>query len=108
MAGTRFVVAFVLAWGVTFGLFYLMQSLIIVEGQLDDSLSTKVVDFVRVKRSEEVKPKERKVPEKKQVDDEPPPPDIQFDNASDMDAGGISIGGAVAASIDLSGVGSLK
>jgi protein TonB len=101
----RFVVAFCLASVVTFGLFYLMQTLIIVEGELNDSDAVKVVDFVRVKRSEEVKPKERKVPEKRQVDDEPPPPDIQFDSSSDMDSGGISIGGGVQSSIDLSGVG---
>ena len=55
----RFLIPFGLAMGVTFGLFYLMQSLIGVEGQLDDSESVKVVDFVRVKRSEEVKKKEK-------------------------------------------------
>ena len=54
----RFIIPFVLAGFVTFGLFYLMQSLIGVEGQLDDSDKIKVVDFVRVKRSEEVKKKE--------------------------------------------------
>ncbi|MBW1884848.1 MAG: TonB family protein [Deltaproteobacteria bacterium] len=105
MGATRFVVAFCLASVVTFGLFYLMQSLIIVEGELDESAGAKVVDFVRVKRSEEVKPKERKVPEKRQVDDEPPPPDMQLDSSSDMDTGGISISGGVQSSIDLSGVG---
>ncbi len=105
MGASRFVVAFGLASVVTFGLFYLTQSLIIVEGRLDESDVAKVVDFVRVKRAEEVKQKERKVPEKQQVDDEPPPPDIQFDSSSDLDSGGISIGGAVEASIDLSGVG---
>ncbi len=108
MGATRFVVAFGLAWGVTFGLFYLMQSLIIVEGTLDESDVAKVVDFVRVNRTEEVKPKERKVPEKQQVEDEPPPPDIQFDSSSDMDSGGISIGAGVQSSIDLSGVGNFQ
>lgn len=105
MGATRFVIAFGLASVVTFGLFYLMQSLIIVEGELDESAGVKVVDFVRVRRSEEVKQKERKVPEKRQVDEEPPPPDIQFDNTSDMDTGGISVSGGVQSSIDLSGVG---
>ena len=42
----RFIIPFVLAGFVTFGLFYLMQSLIGVEGQLDDSDKIKVVDFV--------------------------------------------------------------
>ena len=46
-----FGIAFILASVVTFSLFYLMQSLIGVEGTLDDSEKIKVVDFVRVKRS---------------------------------------------------------
>ncbi|MEE8166895.1 MAG: TonB family protein [Myxococcota bacterium] len=108
MGALRFVVAFGLASVVTFGLFYLMQGLIIVEGELDESDVVKVVDFVRVKRTEEVKPKERKVPEKKQVDDEPPPPEMQLDTSSDLDAGGISIGSGVEASIDLAGVGNFE
>ena len=58
----RFIIPFALAAFVTFGLFWLMQSLIGVEGELDQSERTKVVDFVRVKRSEEVKKKEREPP----------------------------------------------
>jgi len=97
----RFVIAFVLASGVTFALFYLMQSLIGVEGELDTSEKVKVVDFVRVQRSEEVQEKERKVPDRKKIDDEPPPPDMDIDTNPDMGGDGISIGAAVEGSMGL-------
>ena len=59
MGAIRFPIAFVMASGVTFALFYLMQSMIGVEGELDQSEQTKGVDFVRVKRTEAVQNKER-------------------------------------------------
>ncbi len=62
MGALRFVVAFGLASVVTFGLFYLMQGLIIVEGELDESDVVKVVDFVRVKPAEEINQKQLKFP----------------------------------------------
>ena len=97
----RFIIPFVLAGFVTFGLFYLMQSLIGVEGQLDDSDKIKVVDFVRVKRSEDVKKKEREPPKKEQIDDTPPPPDFAMDQNQSMEGGGIGIGAAVDTSMGL-------
>jgi len=101
MGAIRFIVAFGLASCVTFALFYLMQSMIGVEGELDDSGSTKVVDFVRVKRTEEVKKKDREPPKKEKIDDEPPPPDFAMDQTSDMSSGGIGIGAAVDTSMGL-------
>ncbi len=101
MGGLRFLIAFGLASGVTFGLFYLMQSMIIVEGELDASGAIKVVDFVRVKRSEDVKKKEREPPKKKQIDDEPPPPEFALEQNSDMSGAGIGISAAVDTSMSL-------
>ncbi len=101
MGATRFIISFVMASGVTFALFYLMQSMIGVEGELDESAGVKVVDFVRVKRTEEVKKKEREPPKKEQIDDEPPPPDFDMDQASDLDSGGIGISAAVDTSMNL-------
>lgn len=95
MGAVRFGVAFGLAAIVTFGLFYLMQSLIGVEGKLDKSEGIKVVDFVRVKRSEEVKKKEREPPKKEKIDDTPPPPDFEMDQTTSLDGGGIGIAAAV-------------
>jgi protein TonB len=101
VAAARFGISFLLASGVTFGLFYLMQSLIGVEGTLNTDSKIKVVDFVHVERTEDVKEKERKLPEKKKIDDTPPPPDMDFDANPDMTGDGISIGAAVEGSIGL-------
>ena len=97
----RFIIPFALAAFVTFGLFWLMQSLIGVEGELDKSERTKVVDFVRVKRSEEIKKKEREPPKKEEIDDTPPPPDFQMDQSTSMDSGGIGISAGVDTSMSL-------
>ena len=101
MGAMRFVVAFVFASGVTFGLFYLMQSMIGVEGELDASAATKVVDFVRVKRSEDVKAKDREPPKREQIDDEPPPPDFSMDQNADLGGTGIGISAGVDNSLSL-------
>ena len=101
LAAPRFIVTFFFACGVTFGLFWLMQSLIGVEGELDKSEKVKVVDFVRVKRSEDVKKKEREPPKKDKIEDEPPPPDFDMNTDTSTDSGGISIGGGVDAGIEL-------
>ena len=101
MGAIRFFIAFLMASVVTFGLFYLMQNMILVEGELDDSGATKVVDFVRVKRTEDVKKKEREPPKKEQLDDEPPPPDFALDQSSDMTGGGIGISAGVDTALSL-------
>jgi protein TonB len=101
MSAIRFVVAFGLASVVTFALFYLMQSMIIVEGELNEDGKIKVVDFVRVKRSEEVKKKDREPPKKTKVDEEPPPPDFKMDQANDMDSGGLGIAAAIDTSMGI-------
>jgi protein TonB len=101
MGAVRFIIAFGLASCVTFLLFYLMQSMIIVEGELDTSGSTKVVDFVRVKRSEEVKKKDREPPKKEKIDEEPPPPDFEMEQSSDMSSTGIGISAAVDTTMSL-------
>lgn len=102
MAASRFLIAFAIAAFVTFGLFYLMQTLIGVEGTLDESEKVKVVDFVRVQRSEEVKKKDREPPKKDKVEDEPPPPEMDFDPSDALDQGGIGISG-----VDDTGLGGL-
>lgn len=101
MGAIRFIIAFLMACVVTFGLFYLMQNMILVEGELDDSGATKVVDFVRVKRTEDVKKKEREPPKKEKFDDEPPPPDFALDQSSDMSGGGIGISAGVDTALSL-------
>jgi protein TonB len=101
MGAVRFFIAFLMASVVTFGLFYLMQNMILVEGELDESGATKVVDFVRVKRTEDVKKKEREPPKKEKFDDEPPPPDFALDQTSDMTGSGIGISAGVDTALSL-------
>ena len=67
-----FLGGFIVAFAVTFGLFWVMQALIGVEGALDKDASRRVVDFVRLKRDSEPEVKKRQLP-KKQKPQEPPP-----------------------------------
>jgi protein TonB len=78
VAGVRYIAAFVLAAAVTFGLFWVMQALIGVEGRLDESGSGRVIDFVRLKKESEAETKKRKLPDKKPPEDQPPPPDLNL------------------------------
>jgi protein TonB len=67
---------------VTFGLFYLMQALILgKEAKLGEGGGT-MVDFVRLKKDSEVETKKRKMPEKKQPEEPPPPPDLSMSRSS--------------------------
>ncbi|MFO0688773.1 MAG: energy transducer TonB [Myxococcota bacterium] len=95
MASARMLVAFGLAWIVTFALFYLMQGLIGVEGELDKSKAPKVVDFVRVIKSEVVKQKTREAPKKVQLDDTPPPPDMSTESSTNLDTDSIGVAAVV-------------
>lgn len=92
MGGVRYIAAFVLAAGVTFGLFWVMQALIGVEGQLDESAKGRVIDFVRLKKESEAETKKRKLPDKKPPEEQPPPPDLNLSrNARPDQAMGNSI-----------------
>ncbi len=95
MASIRMLVSFGFAWGVTFALFYLMQSLIGVEGKLDESAAIRVVDFVRVVKSEVVKQKSREAPKKVTLDETPPPPDMSTDSSTSLDADSIGVAAVV-------------
>lgn len=70
----RVLIATILAFAVTIGLFFLMQALIKSgDGQLSEPSKGNVLDFVRVKKDEEVQQKDRK-PKKPPKPKEPPPP----------------------------------
>jgi protein TonB len=70
----RVLIAIILAFAVTVGLFFLMQALIKSgDGQLSEPSKGNVLDFVRVKKDEEVQQKDRK-PKKPPKPKEPPPP----------------------------------
>jgi len=80
----RFLIAVVLGALVAFGLFFMMQALI-ATGQraLTEDKSTRIVDFVRVKREERLESKRSK-PDRPQNPDEAPPeaPQPSMDNAA--------------------------
>jgi protein TonB len=115
--GVRYLPAFALAAAVTFGLFWVMQALIGIEGELDESGAGHVVDFVRLKKESETETKKRKLPDKKPPEEEPPPPELNlaknsrpdqamgnvipiFDSGVDI-SGGPSLGGLGAADQDI-------
>jgi protein TonB len=67
-----------LAIFVTFGLFYLMQALILGKDmKLGESGGT-MIDFVRLKKDSELETKKRKMPDKKEPEEPPPPPDLSM------------------------------
>lgn len=82
----RYIIAILLAIAVTFGLVYTMQYLIANSDRgLDDSAAGHIVDFVRVKRDEVIKRKQRKPekpPQPKAPPPEPPPPQMENDSPS--------------------------
>lgn len=78
MRRTRFFVSLCLAVAVTFGLFRLMYELIGVEGRLDETARVQSIEFVRLKRDTQTETKKREVPDRRQPEKEPPPPELDF------------------------------
>ena len=84
-----------LALVVTFGLFWVMQALISMQGSgLADKGPRYNIDFVRLKRDERLHEKERKMPDKKPPEEQPPPPPMNLSQNlnPDQDIAGIDIG----------------
>jgi protein TonB len=96
---------------VTFGLFYLMQALILGKDTKLGEASGTMIDFVRLKKESEVETKKRKMPEKKEPEEPPPPPDLRMSRSSkpsqemgemvfaidvDVDVGGVDVAIAAA------------
>ena len=61
---------------VTFGLFYLMQALILGKDMKLGEMSGTMIDFVRLKKDSELDIKKRKMPDKEEPEEPPPPPDL--------------------------------
>ena len=80
------------AAAVTFGLFWVMQALIGVAGELLEDKPSLIVDFVRLKRDTEPETKKREIPDRKQPEQPPPPPQINFsENLNPDDAIGVIV-----------------
>jgi protein TonB len=93
----RFPAALVLAAGVTLALFWAMQALVGVSGELQEGTEPLSVDFVRLRRDTTPERKKREPPKREKPEQPPPPPDISLSKAS-LDPGGAI--GALAPALD--------
>lgn len=82
----RFISSVLIGAVVTFGLFWVMQRLILTEGKLDEGNKGRVVDFVRLKREEATQEKKRELPDKKPPEEPPPPPDLNLSQNQNPDS----------------------
>ena len=101
MEAFRYFTTFVAAIGVTFGLFWIMQALIGVEGEELDEQKRTMIDFVRLKREEVVEEKKRELPDKTPPEDQPPPPEMNLADHLRPDLGGDGIGMGFDAELNL-------
>lgn len=99
----RYLAALVVAAGVAFGLFWVMQSLIDVQGKLEENKKGKIMDFVRVKRDTETETKKRELPDRKPPEKEPPPPQLDLAQNLRPDAGSEGFAADFDSGIDLAG-----
>jgi protein TonB len=79
--GPRFFVSIAFGALTAFGLFWLMQALINVEGELQDSGSRLSVDYVRLKRDNTPELKKREPPKREKPEQAPPPPEMNMAKA---------------------------
>jgi len=101
----RHLVALCLAGFVCFGLFWLMQSLINVEGKLEDAKVGAIIDFVRLKRDTEVETRKRELPDRKPPEREPPPPEMNLAENLRPDVEGAGIAASFDSKVELAGAG---
>ncbi len=99
----RHLTAGCLAVFVTFGLFYLMQALILGKDMKLDKTSGSMVDFVRLKKDTDLELKKRKMPDKKEPEEPPPPPDLSMarTNKPSQDMGDMAF--AIDVDVDMGG-----
>jgi protein TonB len=74
----RIPVAAAFAALVTFGLFWIMQALIGVAGELREGKAPTKVEFVRLRRDTTPETKEREKPERQAPEQQPPPPEMSL------------------------------
>jgi protein TonB len=74
----RFPAAALLAGVVTFGLFWVMQALIGVAGELREGKPATKVEFVRLRKDSAPETKEREKPQREVPEQQPPPPEMNM------------------------------
>jgi len=75
---SRLPVSTALALLVTFGLFWTMQALVGVSGELKEGSTSPSIEFVRLKRDSRPVEKEREPPKREKPDQPPPPPEMNL------------------------------
>jgi protein TonB len=91
---------------VTFMLFFVMQWMV-ASGSFDlnEARRIKVIDFVRLKRSEEVREKQRELP-KREAPERPAPPDVDMSDVPKPAAGALALAAtSLQPDLELSGSG---
>jgi protein TonB len=81
----RFPIAVGLGLLTTFGLFWVMQALIGVSGELKEGRASPKVEFVRLKRDSAPETKQRETPRRQKPEQQPPPPEMNL--AKNVDPG---------------------
>lgn len=71
----------------TFGLFWLMQALVGITGELKEGRSAPRVEFVRLKRDSTPETKKREPPKREKPDQPPPPPQMNMAKAMNPNEG---------------------
>ena len=85
-------IAALLALGITFGLFYLMQYLISMGSERGANITKgQVIEFVRLKRDEASQIRKRELPKKEKPPEPPPPPELKMSKTDAPDADAMAI-----------------
>jgi protein TonB len=74
----RFSLAIALAMLTTFALFWVMQALVGVSGELKEGRPSPRVEFVRLKRDTTPETKKREPPKREKPEQQPPPPEMNL------------------------------
>ena len=77
----RFLLALVLGLLTTFALFWVMQALVGVSGELQEGRSRLSIEFVRLKRDTTPEMKKREPPKRERPEQPPPPPEMNLAKA---------------------------
>ena len=97
----RLLTVSLLSAAITFGLFWVMQALVGTEGEMLEKGTSRIVDFVRLKRDNQPELKKREIPDQKAPDQPPPPPQMDFSQNLNPDDAISGVAPVVDAELDL-------
>ena len=86
---------------ITFSLFWVMQALVGVAGEILKEKPALSVDFVRLKRDTQPETKKREIPDREKPEQPPPPPQMNFSQNLTSDDGMGGVAPSVEATLEL-------